>query len=403
MPNKSKNKNKCTKCGDKHYPPTGKKCVLYIGTNQDSEDNDILGSSTVPVGTSGSRSKVGSSTVPVGPSGSGNSFVKHKSPLKMVGLSSDEEDTVSLQILKQLQKVNDRLDIVEEKVDGATTSSRRGQQQIQRKHKLSRHCDNKSSKKQYKQTWSDSSDSSESSESDSDVIDNIPKPSGLRGSVKMQRKVDERIRRLEAIHDSPGTKLSQKIKSKRGGNVEVLVKRKVAWPHESVLGGVSKTRMSYDQLTMAQWVMGFTRNILDEADLNTRESMLTYMSELMEDVSDFGWQGAKAAHAVLCCEMERGSVEWSDTNRIDRIRRAHAQRHRVESTKTWSKNYQEGGKKPWFCKMFQSGSCTHTKDHELNGKIHRHICAYCSLQGRVLTHPEKDCMFAKRNHGSKNE
>ena len=62
--------------------------------------------------------------------------------------------------------------------------------------------------------------------------------------------------------------------------------------------------MSYDQLTMAQWVMGFTRNILDEEDLNTRERMLTYMSELMEDVSDFGWQGAKAAHAVLCCEME---------------------------------------------------------------------------------------------------
>ena len=244
MPNKSKNKNKCTKCGDKHYPPTGKKCVLYSGTNQDSEDNDTLGSSkvlngtsgskskvgssTVPVGPSGSGNRVGSSTVPVGPSGSGNSFVKHKSPLKMVGLSSDEEDTVSIQILKQLPKVNDRLDIVEEKVDGATASSRRGQQKSQRKHKLSKHCDNKFSKKQCKQTWSDSSESSESSESDGDVIDTIRKPSVLRASVKMQRKVDERIRRLEAIHDSPGTESGKKIKSKRGGNVEVLVKRKVA-------------------------------------------------------------------------------------------------------------------------------------------------------------------------------
>ena len=290
----------------------------------------------------------------------------------MVGLSSDEEDTVLLQILKQLQKVNDRLDIVEEKVDGATANVRRGQQKSQRKHKLSKHCDNKFSKKQCKQTCSDSSKSSESNESDSDVIDTIPKPSVLRASVKMQRKVDERIRLLEAIHDSPGTESGRKIKSKRGGNVEVLVKCKVAWPHESVLGGVSKTRMLYDQLTMAQWVMGFTRNILDEEDLN-RERMLTYMSELMEDVSDFGWQGAKAAHAVLCCEMERGSVEWSDTKRIDRIRRAHAQHHRVDSTKTWSKSNQEGGQKPWFCKMFQSRSCTHTKDHELNGKIHIYV------------------------------
>ena len=45
------------------------------------------------------------------------------------------------------------------------------------------------------------------------------------------------------------------------------------------------------------------------------------MSELMEDATDFTWQGAKAAHAVLLCEIERGTVTWEDTHRIDRIRR----------------------------------------------------------------------------------
>ena len=40
----------------------------------------------------------------------------------------------------------------------------------------------------------------------------------------------------------------------------------------------------------------------------------------MEDATDFSWQGAKAAHAVLLCEMERGSLKWEDTDRVDRDR-----------------------------------------------------------------------------------
>ena len=47
----------------------------------------------------------------------------------------------------------------------------------------------------------------------------------------------------------------------------------------------------------------------------------------MEDALDFCWANAKAAHAVLLCEMERGAVCWTDTECIDRIRRAHAQKH----------------------------------------------------------------------------
>ena len=44
----------------------------------------------------------------------------------------------------------------------------------------------------------------------------------------------------------------------------------------------------------------------------------------MEDDTDFSWANAEAAHAVLLCEMERGSLEWIQTDRIDRIRKAHA-------------------------------------------------------------------------------
>ena len=52
--------------------------------------------------------------------------------------------------------------------------------------------------------------------------------------------------------------------------------------------------------------------------------MVSYLGDLMEDATDFTYQGAKAAHAVLMCEMERDSLQREDMDRIDRIRRAHA-------------------------------------------------------------------------------
>ena len=74
----------------------------------------------------------------------------------------------------------------------------------------------------------------------------------------------------------------------------------------------------------------------------------------MEDATEFTWQGAKAAHAVFMCEMERGTLQWEDTDGIDRILRAHAQKH-APARGGWAKS-SDPGKKPWFCKNFQSGN-----------------------------------------------
>ena len=48
----------------------------------------------------------------------------------------------------------------------------------------------------------------------------------------------------------------------------------------------------------------------------------------MEDANDFSWDAARARHAVLLCRMEQGEVKnYCDTDKLDRIRRANAQRH----------------------------------------------------------------------------
>ena len=75
-----------------------------------------------------------------------------------------------------------------------------------------------------------------------------------------------------------------------------------------VTRGVTRQRVTYDQLSLAQFIQGFTRNILDESDGKVSEQMLWYLNDLMEDATEFSWASAKAAHAVLLCEMERGTV-----------------------------------------------------------------------------------------------
>ena len=70
--------------------------------------------------------------------------------------------------------------------------------------------------------------------------------------------------------------------------------------------------------------------------------MLDYLISLMEDAHDFSWDAARASHTVLLCRMELGEVSYSETDKLDRIRRANAQRH-VTAPSVDSKNSQKKG------------------------------------------------------------
>ena len=72
----------------------------------------------------------------------------------------------------------------------------------------------------------------------------------------------------------------------------------------------------------------------------------------------------------VLCEMEQGTVNWEDTDRIDCIRRAHSQKHVGGSKDNWGKN---DNKKPRFCKSFQMNLCTYAKDHETNAPSHMRL------------------------------
>ena len=215
-----------------------------------------------------------------------------------VASGAEQSDSdINLQILQELKSLSGRMTVVEQKVDASAE---------------------KSSKAQHRQSQ-DTSDSEEGSEDTNDVV--TPSLEGLRQSAQTQAKVEERLAELHAIQNKG------KFRSQRGGPKDnYWCKKEVPWPQNYILSGTSKSRATYDSLTMSQWVCGFSNIIREETDLETKNFMLDYLSDIMEDSQDFGWPFAKGAHAVLLCKMEQDKIQWHETSKIDRVRRAHAQK-----------------------------------------------------------------------------
>ena len=224
---------------------------------------------------------------------------------------------------------------------------------------------------------------------DEDLI--LPSLHSLRTSREIQDQVDARIRDLQTAPEKG------KLKSQRGGSETVYVKREIPWPQNFILGGSTRTRVSYDSLSIGQWVSGFATIIKDEKDQKIKQNMLEYLSEIMEDSHDFGWGAAKGAHAVLLCKMEEGRLDWSDTIKIDRVRRAYA--HKVQSHNPnapgTKKNF--GKDNPTPCKFFQKGTCSHKIDHEHNSHLYLHVCSFCFASGKKYPHALKDCKKNVKN------
>ena len=88
--------------------------------------------------------------------------------------------------------------------------------------------------------------------------------------------------------------------------------------------------------------------------------MLDYVINLLDDATDFSWASAKACHAVLLCCMAQGEKQsWSQTDKIDRVRRAHAQRH-IEGQGSMKRNQDKGTSgtgKVLPCMYFNKGMC----------------------------------------------
>ena len=79
--------------------------------------------------------------------------------------------------------------------------------------------------------------------------------------------------------------------------------------------------VTYKQLTQSQFVLGFLHLVQEESDPFIRCNMVEYLTELFQNVCDFGWQSAKGAHLVVMTKMEEGLASWADLKKINKIRK----------------------------------------------------------------------------------
>ena len=160
-----------------------------------------------------------------------------------------------------------------------------------------------------------------------------------------------------------------------------------------ILSGNSKERISYDQLSITQWVADFGCIMKEEKNSEIKDAMLDYLVSLFDNANDFSWDAAKAIHAVLLCRMEQGEIKnYTQVEKIDRIRRADAQRHNYPTPT--AQNLTKIGQKPvksMPCIYYNQGTCNQPRTHETKGIVYRHICSVCFASGKAFNHSEVDC------------
>ena len=163
------------------------------------------------------------------------------------------------------------------------------------------------------------------------------------------------------------------------GGTEVPIKRFVAWPQHHVLVGPDRKRPTYDSLDPFQWMAGYLKGALDLAEPDRLQN-LHYLADLLQDVSDFSFDSAKACHAVVLTTMEHDKVSWQDTADLDRFRRQHAQVHTrpVQSAPIGKgKRLPQSDKSDVPCKYFNDSYCSKSETHLTKGTWYLHICSRC--------------------------
>ena len=316
----------CSACGGQHKRPVGAKCV--------HQGNDIAESTS-----SASQSTQGTN------------------------------ENTNTEILNALNAVSYRLSAIEQRID-------RTEEQLHSRPSAGAEAVSN------EVSTSVSQEVDEISDAGDDAV--IPSAQFLKKSKHIQAAVDERLHELARINEQG------RFKSQHGGSEQIHVKHQVPWPQNHVLSGTSKSRTSYDSLSTFQWMAGFCAIIKDENDLKVKNAMLEYLTDLMEDAQDFGWSSAKGAHALILCRMEEGKVNWLMSDKLDRLRRAHAQKiinGQVSGQQSKAKSDAQGVP----CRFFQNAKCAHKTDHTTNGQLYRHICSFCHGQGKKFAHALKDC------------
>ena len=233
----------------------------------------------------------------------------------------------------------------------------------------------------------------------------------LRADPVLTERVSAEIDRLglsSSDSEDEGVASNMKKHSRgkklRSGKTAKLTSRVIVpqlWPHSYLsLAYVSKDR-NYDELTLAEFAAGYA-SILQLKTLppDERTARLDHFVVLMYLVTQFAWPAVREFHAAVLFEIECGRARWGDSF-------AHLESRLLRATGKPVSNPSPSRQSSavLFCRDFQTGKCTHSKDHygmiRNERKWLQHICAKCWTSSRTIArHTEfsEDCPGISASH-----
>jgi len=150
------------------------------------------------------------------------------------------------------------------------------------------------------------------------------------------------------------------------------------------LGFVSKN-VTYDELTIEEFVAGYSAILLlPQITSHERKHRTEHLGALMYLASIYEWSAVRSFHAAVLLEIERGRLNWGDSF-LHLENRTLAGSHK--KTKDQKRPAPSTSTAVLFCREYQKGSCSHSKDHYALLKGEKkwlcHICAGCWVKDKV--------------------
>ena len=187
------------------------------------------------------------------------------------------------------------------------------------------------------------------------------------------------------------TSSEKKKKSGKESKLTSYVKFPQKWPHSHLKHHFVAKNKKYDDLSLAEFCAGYL-SILRKCK-SSKMARIEHLEDLMYHATTKPWRNVLNYHAACLLEIERGNLKWGDNFQIHGVGSmtlfgagAHGSNSRGSTQYSEGNGRQQNSgndERVWFCKNFQRGTCTFTRDHygQALGHNHllKHICAKCWL------------------------
>ena len=192
------------------------------------------------------------------------------------------------------------------------------------------------------------------------------------------------------------SKRGKKLRSGKTAKLTSKVLHPQIWPHSELSFLYVSKEVTYDNLTLAEFAAGYASILrLPKLSAPERTARIEHFTTLMYLATQFPWPLVRSLHAAALFEIECGRLRWGDSF-------SHLEARLLHGPSNQSRSSTATTPKPavQFCKAYESGKCSFTKDHfgliKNEHKWVQHICAKCWLTKQdVQRHRENsaECPF----------